>query len=80
MAHTLVLVPAVCGIDAYNYFSTALIAPNAGSLMTRVRFDAPNGIEGETVTDAPAWSMRPTIKELSSYRPFARDAASKIAE
>ena len=54
MAHTLVLVPAVCGIDAYNYFSTALIAPNAGSLMTRARFDAPNGIEGETVTDAPA--------------------------
>jgi len=47
------VVPAVCGNGAHNYFSTALIAPNAGSPMTRARFDAPNGIGGETVIAAP---------------------------
>lgn len=68
--HTLVMIPAVCSDGAHNYFSKALIAPNAGSPVTPAQFDAPTGMDGETVTDAPGLinvSYDQTTRQLSTY-------------
>lgn len=49
--HTLVMVPAVCGKGAYNYFTTALIVPNRGMPITPAKFDAPGGMGERGSTD-----------------------------
>ncbi len=68
--HTLILVPAICGNGAYNYFTTALIAPNAGRPLSRARFDAPSsmGLEGTgNEPDLVNAGYDPKTRRLSTY-------------
>jgi hypothetical protein len=64
--HTLVLVPSICGNGAYNFFSTALIATNAGAA-SKASFDAPTGMGDEGDPSLVNASYDPKRRELSTF-------------
>ncbi len=67
--HTLIMVPAVCGNGAYNYFTTALLVPNTGAPVTPARFDAPTGMgeAGNTDQSLVNAAYDDRTKRLSTY-------------
>ncbi|MFZ4745506.1 MAG: DUF1176 domain-containing protein [Sphingomonas sp.] len=68
-AHTLVMVPSICGNGAYNYFTTALIIPNSGTPVAVAKFDAPSsmGEPGNTDPSLVNASYDAKTRRLSTY-------------
>ncbi len=69
VSHTLLMVPAVCGNGAYNYFTTPLILPNQGTPASVAKFDAPSGM-GEPGNSDPSLvnaSYDAKSRRLSTY-------------